>query len=190
MSYPADPYGQSPGFTDPYAQPQFGQPRTGYTQPQTSYAQPQTGYAQPMAGYAQPGYGYQPAGSANLPVASYGQTLVTIGSIMVTDTEVITPSGRIPLAQAQFGFIDQTMRVRKTPTWAVVMAIVGFFIVTIFSLLFLLAKEDAMTGNVLVTVTGGGLQHQEFIAVNQEWQLQDLYGRVQYAQNTVRAHQG
>ena len=57
-----------------------------------------------------------------------------IGSIIVTETEVITPSGRIPLAQANFGFINQTMLVRKTPQWAIVMAIVGFFVLTFFSI--------------------------------------------------------
>ncbi len=160
MSYQPGPYQQPPGSATPY-----GAPQPGY-------------------GYAQAGYGYQQPSMANLP--AYAQPLVSIGSIIVTETEVITPSGRIPLAQANFGFINQTMLVRKTPQWAIVMAIVGFFVLTFFSLLFLLAKEDALTGHVMVTVSGAGVQHQEYLLITQPWQLNDLHARVQYAQGLAQ----
>jgi hypothetical protein len=45
----------------------------------------------------------------------------------------------LPSAAATYEM--NTYPVRKTPTWAIVLAVVGFFFVLFFSLLFLLAKE-------------------------------------------------
>ena len=65
---------------------------------------------------------------------------VDFPGIEVTSTGVHTPAGTIPLDQARFFLADRTWTTRSTPGWAIALAIGGFFVVTFFSLLFLLAK--------------------------------------------------
>lgn len=168
-SRPAQAEHPTQAWTDDWAIRQtFSAPAQANLAPMNSYHQPPSG-ATVGGGYAaMPG---QPG------------ALVQIGSIVVTPTEVITPAGTIPLSQAQFSFYDQSYTTRKTPTWAYVAAIVGFFVVTVFSLFFLLAKENVTVGNVMVGVRGPGLDYNEPIYVSSATQVQDAYARVQYANN-------
>lgn len=196
-----DPYGQvapNPGVPNPgspaqpqgYRQPQgqgLAQPQ-GYAQPQglASVAQSQ-GYVQPVSyqNYPDQGqYAVQHSGSQY----SQGPLLVDIGAIRIVGDTVYTPAGNIALQHAQFTIADQTHARRQIPTWAIVCAIVGFFIVTVFSLLFLLAKEDRLVGEVTVGVSGPGLSYFQPFAANGPEQVQDLYQRVNYANSLVRGY--
>ncbi|MFB9618171.1 hypothetical protein [Brooklawnia cerclae] len=112
-----------------------------------------------------------------------GQVMVGMGHIEVTDTEVRTPMGTIPLSRASFTFVDHTMTTQKIPTWAIVCTVAGFFVVTFFSLFFLLAKETVTMGQVVVGVRGGGLDYSEPMQVVSAVQVRDLLDRVQYANN-------
>jgi hypothetical protein len=58
-----------------------------------------------------------------------------------------------PAGTAALGVERRTTYVRSTPTWAIVLAIVGFFLVCGFSLLFLLVKENRPVEMVVTTVT-------------------------------------
>jgi hypothetical protein len=108
--------------------------------------------------------------------------LVSIGDIHCTRTEVITPTGRFPLAGTQWAVMDQTQRFRVTPTWATVLAIVGLLVVCVFSLLLLLVKEDRIAGAVAVSVISpDGRAYTGYIPVNSIPAVQDVYARVQYA---------
>jgi hypothetical protein len=53
------------------------------------------------------------------------------------------PHGHVlyEMPSATVSFEGGTQQTRKTPTWAIVVAIVGFFVIFVFSLLFLLVKE-------------------------------------------------
>lgn len=134
-------------------------------------------YSPMTPGYQQPSF----------PVAAgpVAPPLVAFGDIVVTPTEVITPRGRMPLAQARFAGQPMLQVSRTTPTWAVVMAVVGFFILTVFSLFFLLIKEDQVSGAVQVSVTGGGFAHVCQVPVQSHLQAQEVMNRVSYANQVV-----
>jgi hypothetical protein len=71
---------------------------------------------------------------------------------------VVTPAGDIPLRGSTWQVTDQWLTEQRTPTWAIVLAVLGFCLVTFFSLLFLLVKETTYRGTVQVTVTNGSRQ--------------------------------
>jgi hypothetical protein len=62
----------------------------------------------------------------------------------------------------------------------VVLAVLGFFVVTIFSLLFLLVKESTHRGTVQVTVTNGARQYVARIPVTTQEQVQHVHQQVNY----------
>ncbi|WP_374945454.1 hypothetical protein [Agreia sp.] len=111
--------------------------------------------------------------------------LVVIGEIVVTSNWLVTPSGTVPLAGTEFYVTDFTRVEQKTPTWAIVLAIVGFFLVLVLSLLFLLARESRMTGYVQVTVRNGHLQYQSNVPVLSAATAPDVFARVQHARHVV-----
>lgn len=111
------------------------------------------------------------------------QVLVQIGEIAVTATTVYTPSGPIPLRGSQWTVQDQWLSEQKTPTWAIVMAIVGFFLVCALSLLFLLAKETRFHGTVNVAVTNGSQQYVARIPVYHPQQVHHIYNQVNYVRS-------
>lgn len=160
-SYAQNTYGQNLHVQDSYDQDSFGQ----------AYYDPSTAAAAVPAGIAD--------------TVETGQFLMSLGRIQITSTQVITPSGTIPIGQAQFCFIDRTVRTKKTPTWAIVLALAGFFILTVFSLLFLLVKEETPSGTAVIQVSGCGVHHQEHVQVTDQAQLQALFAQVQQAQQMV-----
>src|SRR5215813_3357297 len=89
------------------------------------------------------------------PMPGADPIIVQIGEIQVSSTTVHTPAGQFPLKGSQWTVTDQWMAEQKIPTWAIVCAIVGFFCLTFFSLLFLLVKETVYSGIVLVQVHSG-----------------------------------
>jgi hypothetical protein len=81
-----------------------------------------------------------------------------IGDIGVTRTALRTPAGDVPLGAATVRVVDEVLV--RTPTWAVIAAILGFFVVPVVSLLFLLARESVPAGTARVTVEGAGVRHE------------------------------
>jgi hypothetical protein len=138
---------------------------------------------QPVSG---PTYGGQPTSGALVPVSGPGpgggeQPIAQIGEIMVTTTMVHTPVGGCPLRGSTWVSQDQWVSSQKTPTWAIVLAIVGFCILTFFSLLFLLAKETVLSGVVQVTVSNGPFTYVARIPVYNQGQAQHVHNQVNYA---------
>ncbi|TWS19872.1 hypothetical protein FK529_06895 [Tsukamurella asaccharolytica] len=110
--------------------------------------------------------------------------LVSIGDIHCTRTDVITPAGTFPIAGAQWTVTNQSVTTREIPTWATVLAIVGAFVVCLFSLLFLLVKEDRTQGFVQVSVFGPeGRSYTTNIPVHSPLAVQDVFQRVDFARN-------
>jgi hypothetical protein len=159
--FPSGPYASVPYPTGPYA--------SGLPAP----APP--GQTVPLAGY--PTGGALPAPVAVEPV------IVQIGDIQVTASTVRTPVGEFPLRGSQWQVQDQWMTTQKTPTWAIVCAIAGFFCLTFFSLLFLLAKETVYSGVVLVTVRSGAFQYDARMTVADQGQVQHVHSQVNYARS-------
>lgn len=85
--------------------------------------------------------------------------LLVIGDMSITQFHVITPSGTHPLNGTSWYVTDHSSYEQATPQWAIVAAIIGFFVVCILSLLLLLVKETRATGSVQVTVQGPGWAH-------------------------------
>lgn len=126
-----------------------------------------TGYADPTAPAAPtpPAYATPPA-PGGYPVAdpaaafpAPAPVLLVIGDMSITQFHVITPSGTHPLNGTSWYVTDHTSYEQATPQWAIVAAIIGFFVVCVLSLLLLLVKETKAMGSVQVTVQGPGWAH-------------------------------
>ncbi|MEQ4301507.1 hypothetical protein ABNF97_08965 [Plantactinospora sp. B6F1] len=123
--------------------------------------------------------GYPPPTAPGSPEPVVAQ----IGEIAVTPSTVRTPSGDLPLAGSQWHVADYWQSEQKTPTWAIVVAVVGFCVLTVFSLLFLLVKETVHRGTVQVTVTNGLRQYVARIPVTEQFQVQQIHQQVNYARS-------
>src|SRR4051812_24521110 len=69
----------------------------------------------------------------SVPAAEPGPVIVQIAEIGVTSTVVHTPTGDIPLAGSQWQVNDFWFSTQRTPRWAVIAAIAGFCVLTVFS---------------------------------------------------------
>jgi hypothetical protein len=90
-----------------------------------------------------------------------GEVLARIGDIEVTTTSLRTPSGEIPLAGVTVAVRDEPLV--RTPTWAVLCAIIGFFVIPVVSLLFLLVRKVSAGGPTRVRVSGAGIEHETLV---------------------------
>lgn len=129
--------------------------------------------------------GPYPAGGppGPFPPGQPGPAVAQIGEIVVAPPVVRTPAGDIPLAGSTWHVVDQWQTEQKIPTWAIVCAIVGFCILTVFSLLFLLAKETIYRGTVQVTVANGGRQYVARIPVTHQGQVHQINNQVNYVRS-------
>jgi hypothetical protein len=120
---------------------------------------------------------YQPGGGDLDPV------LFTVGDITVTQNSVIVPHGRYSLRGTVWSVQNQTYMIQSTPQWAIIVAIIGFFFVCLFSLFFLLAKESKVHGFITVTVQGqDGLRHSTQIPVYNPMTAAWVQGQISQAQ--------
>jgi hypothetical protein len=124
------------------------------------------------------------------PAASQGpwQPLIQIGDISADRHWVQTPTGSVPTAQATWTVQDMTRREQGIPTYAIVLAVV-FFLFCFLGLLFLLVKEDRVTGWLQVTVQGPGFVHTTQIPAYNEATVADVHARVNYARSLTAAAQ-
>ncbi len=116
------------------------------------------------------------------PVAA-GPVIVQVGEIGVTSTLVRTPAGDIPLAGSTWQVSDYWHSEQRIPRWAIVAAIAGFCLLTVFSLLFLLVKETVSRGTVQVTVTNGTQQYVARIPVTDQSQVDYINQQVNYVRS-------
>jgi hypothetical protein len=146
------------------------------------------GFAPP--GFAPPGSappGSVPPGSVppapmmpDPSVPQPGPVILQIAEIAVTSTTVHTPAGDIPLAGSHWQVNDYWFTQQRTPRWAIIAAVAGFCVLTVFSLLFLLIKESVMQGTVQVTVTNGTRQYVARIPVHDQTAVTTVNQQVNY----------
>lgn len=138
--------------------------------------------------YAAKTYGALQQVISDLPASAQPdeQVLVQIGDIAVTSTTIYTPAGPMPLKGSVWTATDQWMAQRKIPTWAIVMAIVGAFVICLLSLLFLLAKETVYHGGIQVTVTSGGRSHTTFVPIHHHAQVHHVHQQVQWLRSAAQ----
>jgi hypothetical protein len=189
-SSPSDPWSipePEPAAPEPSTQPmvpppsQPGQAGPGQATPQPYSGQPSSG--QPFSGQQQTAP--WPASSALEPVvpSQPGPVIVQIAEIAVTSTTIYTPTGDIPLAGSQWTVNDYWYSHQRTPRWAIVAAIAGFCVLTVFSLFFLLVKETVTEGTVQITVTNGTRQYAARIPVRDQGQVTTLNQQVNYVRS-------
>jgi hypothetical protein len=106
--------------------------------------------------------------------------LMYIGEIAVFPHGVATPLGACPLRGSRWYTEDQWVAEQRTPSWAVVCAVLGFFCLTVFSLLFLLAKETVHMGIIQVTVTNGQFVYSARIPVADLAGAQQVHDQVNH----------
>ena len=109
-----------------------------------------------------------------------GPVIVQIAEISVTSTTILTPTGSLPLAGSQWQVNDYWFSQQRIPRWAIVVAIAGFCVLTVFSLLFLLVKETVTQGTVQVTVTNGPLQYVARIPVTDQATVTAINQQINY----------
>ncbi|MEU7755899.1 hypothetical protein [Micromonospora sp. NPDC049171] len=128
---------------------------------------------------------YPPVSAHPAPAGPAGPEAVAvqIAEIAVCPPVIRTPAGVLPLAGATWHVADYWQREEKVATWALVCAIVGFFCLAFFSLLFLLVKETRHHGTVQVTVTNGHQQYVARIPVSDQGQVQHVNNQVNYARS-------
>jgi hypothetical protein len=112
-----------------------------------------------------------------------GPVIVQVGEIAVTSTVVHTPVGDIPLAGSNWQISDYWHSEQKIPRWAIICAIVGFCVLTVFSLLFLLVKVTVPSGTVQITVTNGTRQYVARLPVTDQAQVNYIYQQVNYVRS-------
>ena len=101
-------------------------------------------------------------------------TLFMVGDVGVGRVYLSTPSGSAPMHGSNWYLQEQVYTEEKIAQWAIICAIVGFFFVCAFSLLFLLVKEKTVSGYVDITVINGDFRHQSRVMVNNPMQLDQL----------------
>jgi hypothetical protein len=121
------------------------------------------------------------------PQAATEPVLVAIGDISVTGSWVFTPSGTRPLSEISWTVTDGSVTTTSIPAWAIICAIIGFFLFLI-GLLFLLVKETTTSGAVQVTVFGPGFVHSTNIPVTSLAQVADINARVNHARMLAAAY--
>ncbi|MFC7276485.1 hypothetical protein ACFQS1_21035 [Paractinoplanes rhizophilus] len=171
-SDPTQPFGstQQPDPTQPFGPPEPYTPPSGGPVAPEPYTPPPAGPVPPRSLLPAPG-----------PVPQDpGPVILQIAEISVTSTTVFTPTGDIPLAGSQWQVNDYWFAQQRIPKWAIVLAIVGFCVLTIFSLLFLLVKETVMQGTVQVTVTNGTRQYVARIPVTDQAAVTAINQQVNY----------
>ncbi|WP_107079884.1 hypothetical protein, partial [Micromonospora sp. MH33] len=193
--FPAAPFPTPPApFPTPPAQ--FSAPPAQFSAPPAQFPAPPAQFSAPPvppAGAVGPQHGslvVEPGAYPPVPAPPAGPLLpaqsvvaVQIGEIMVTPPVIRTPAGVLPLAGSSWHVMDHWQKEEKVATWAIVATVLGFFCLTVFSLLFLLVKETRHHGTVQVTVTNGGHQYVARIPVADQFQVQQINNQVNYARS-------
>ena len=116
------------------------------------------------------------------------QALVSIGDITFSKSWLVTPGGNTPLRGTQIHVTDLSRTTTSTPTWAIVLAVIGAFFF-LLGLLFLLVRETRTVGSIQVTVSNGSLVHMTQVQVASAEAVAELHGRVGFARQLVAAAQ-
>ncbi|BBY90328.1 hypothetical protein [Mycolicibacterium tokaiense] len=102
--------------------------------------------------------------SAQYAPGQHEPALVTIGDITISEHWVITPSGPHPIRGTVWTVTDMSQWHEGISTVGVILCII-FFVFCLLGLLFLLLKDQKLSGFVQVTVQGSGFYHQTLVPV-------------------------
>ena len=119
-----------------------------------------------------------------VPAGTPDPILTSIGDIAFSTHWLVTPVGTKPLRGTQILVTDFSRTERKTPGWAIVVAIVLAFF-ALLGLLFLLVKENVTVGSVQVTVHNDGLAHATQVFVRSSYEVAEIQQRANYARQLI-----
>ncbi len=119
-----------------------------------------------------------------VPAGTPDPILTSIGDIAFSTHWLVTPVGTKPLRGTQILVTDFSRTERKTPGWAIVVAIVLAFF-ALLGLLFLLVKENVTVGSVQVTVHNDGLAHATQLFVRSPYEVAEIQQRANYARQLI-----
>lgn len=108
---------------------------------------------------------------------------MVLGDITVTATHAITPSGVFALADSQWSVTDMSTTTKRMSQTGIVLALLGFFLVCILSLFFLLMTEQQTTGYIQVSVTDGNRTHIANIPATSPQTMVGTSAQVDYARS-------
>lgn len=112
--------------------------------------------------------------------------LASIGDISISPHWVSTPSGQFPIRGTTWTVTDMTREQQRMSPYGVILCLLLIW-VCLVGLLFLLMKEDTITGYVQVTVQGNGFHHTTMIPAmtrKTPWEVNQL---VNYARSLAAA---
>lgn len=113
--------------------------------------------------------------------------VLTIGDIGVTaDNRIVTPNGVGPLKGSQWLVQDRTVHTTAIPAYAIVLA-VFFALACLLGLLFLLIKEERVSGFIVVSVQTGTLRHSTEILTSSAQTYPQYFALVSRAQALAAA---
>lgn len=95
-----------------------------------------------------------------------------VGDIQISPHWVSTPSGQFPIRGTAWTVSDMSQTHERMSPVGIILCIL-FIWVCLLGLLFLLMKEQVVSGYIQVTVQGGGIQHSTLIPANRQtaWQV-------------------
>lgn len=107
--------------------------------------------------------------------------LAAIGEITVTRDRIWTPTGWFRLRGSRWTVTERPFLRQRVPGWAIALAIVLFFCLGPFSLLFLLASETVYApGLVEVSVRNGRHHYVARMPAGDPMSVQYLYHQINY----------
>ncbi|TDQ48784.1 hypothetical protein [Actinorugispora endophytica] len=125
--------------------------------------------------------GYQtPFGPHGELQPSQEQPIAVLGDITVTQNLVMTPVGTFPIRGSMWTLNDMTVVRQQMATWALVVALIGFLFICVFSLFFLLVKETTVSGTIQITVRQGEKFYTTQVPVHSQAQGHQVHQQFQY----------
>jgi hypothetical protein len=124
-----------------------------------------------------------------IPVGTPDPIMTSIGDIAFSTHWLVTPVGTKPLRGTQILVTDFSRTERKTPGWAIVVAILLAIFTALIGLLFLLVKETVTVGSVQVTVHNDGLSHATQVFVRSPYEVGEIQQRANYARQLIAVAQ-
>ena len=106
--------------------------------------------------------------------------ITEIAGIRVTSSAVWTPAGAFPLRGSQWTVTNRWTTRRVVPRWAIVAAVLGFFVMLAFSLLFLRIRTTVVEGYVEVAVTNGPYRYSGRVPVRDDADARRIHAQVGY----------
>lgn len=114
-----------------------------------------------------------------------GPVIARIAEIEVTSATVRTPAGELPMRGSEWTVSDHWVTEQRTPTWAVVLAVLCVCFTLALSLFLLRVRRTVSRGVVQVTVRNGPYWYTARIEVTDHAQVRAIAQQVSYVRSVA-----